>query len=639
MRPSDLALLRIPVGLSLSPDGQFIATALLRLDLSADDYRSEIWLLATGQAEPVQFTRGLRDSSPAWSPDGRWLAFLRRREPKDAAQLYLMPAGGGEPHQLAEHPLGVEKFRWSPDGKRIAYVARVPEPGRYERGPDAREPAKEPPRRITGYRYRQDNIGFIGDRPAHVFTTRVDPGPNDPVQISTGDWQFSDPCFTPDGTAVLFTSGRSDDERSLAEDLFIAPSSGGEPRRLTAGGTTVASPAVSPDGQTVYFLGTDQLDVTGRTTGLFALPVSGGNPTRLTDREAWELNDSHHEAPLIATDEGLLALAARRGRVEAVCIRYDGEVSRLAEGECMMTDISVGGGRIGVIRKTARNAGEVATIEDGQLRVLSDFGAALSRGTGLREMEEIQASAPDGYPVHGFLVRPAGPGPHPVLLSVHGGPFTQYGHTFFDEAQIYASAGYAVVLGNPRGSSGYGESHGRAIVGDWGNLDRADLLALLDAALTDPELDGHRVGVMGGSYGGFMASWLAGHDGSRRFRAAISERALNSWDSFTGSSDIGWFFGATYVGADPAAQHRQSPLGYVEGVDIPMLLIHSEQDWRCPIEQAQRMFVALKHLGREVEFLVFPGEGHELSRSGLPSHRVARFEAILDWWARQLPVR
>jgi dipeptidyl aminopeptidase/acylaminoacyl peptidase len=235
------------------------------------------------------------------------------------------------------------------------------------------------------------------------------------------------------------------------------------------------------------------------------------------------------------------------------------------------------------------------------------------------------------------VLRPAGEGPHPVLLLIHGGPFFQYGWNLFDEAQVYVAAGYAVVMGNPRGSAGYGEAHGRAVMGNVGEVSATDLLALLDAALAgDPSLDRDRVGVMGGSHGGFMTTWMAAHHGDR-FRAAISERAVNAIDSFTGSSDIGWFFADDLYGPDRAGQVAQSPLTNADRIDIPMLLIHSEQDWRCPVEQAQRLFVALKRRGVPVELLLFPGEGHELSRGGRPRHRVARFDAILDWWSRHLP--
>jgi dipeptidyl aminopeptidase/acylaminoacyl peptidase len=212
---------------------------------------------------------------------------------------------------------------------------------------------------------------------------------------------------------------------------------------------------------------------------------------------------------------------------------------------------------------------------------------------------------------------------------IHGGPFTQYGWRAFDEAQVYAAAGYAVVMGNPRGSSGYGEAHGRAVIGDVGTVCGADLMALLDRALKAEDLDGTRVGVLGGSHGGFMTTWLAAQHPDR-FKAAVSERAVNATDSFVGSSDIGWFFPGALWGDEP----DKSPLTHVDRITAPMLIIHSEQDWRCPVEQAQRLFVALRLRGAPAEMLLFPGEGHEMSRSGLPSHRVARFEAILEWFGR-----
>jgi dipeptidyl aminopeptidase/acylaminoacyl peptidase len=190
-------------------------------------------------------------------------------------------------------------------------------------------------------------------------------------------------------------------------------------------------------------------------------------------------------------------------------------------------------------------------------------------------------------------------------------------------------------MGNPRGSSGFGEAHGRAVIGNVGEASAVDLLALLDEALTAPDLDSERVGVLGGSHGGYMATWLAAHHG-HRFRAAISERALNAIDSFEGSSDIGWFFADSLYGTDPERRAAQSPLRYADQIEIPMLIIHSEEDWRCPLEQAQRLYVALKRRGATVEMLLFPGVGHGLSRTGLPSHRIARFDAILDWWARYL---
>jgi len=362
---------------------------------------------------------------------------------------------------------------------------------------------------------------------------------------------------------------------------------------------------------------------------------------RLTDPEREDLDvlGATSELPLLTSDDDAVTVALRRGAVELRRFpTKGGEPVTLLGGELQVQGYDRRAGVTVAVVTTATSAGELVRLTPGEpapFVALTSFGDAY-RQLALRPMTELTATAPDGAQVHGWVVRPDGPGPHPVLLCIHGGPHAQYGYMLFDEAQVYAAAGYAVVLGNPRGSAGYGDAHGRAIVGDVGNLDRADLLALLDAALAEEDLDAGRVGVMGGSYGGYMSTWLAAHDGDR-FAAAISERAVNAVDSLEGTSDIGWFFVDLYFGADPDRRRAQDPLAVADRIAIPMLLIHSEQDWRTPLEQAQRLFVRLQANGVPSELLVFPGEGHELSRSGLPSHRVARFEAILAWWARHLP--
>jgi dipeptidyl aminopeptidase/acylaminoacyl peptidase len=222
-----------------------------------------------------------------------------------------------------------------------------------------------------------------------------------------------------------------------------------------------------------------------------------------------------------------------------------------------------------------------------------------------------------------------------VLLTVHGGPFAQYGWTLFDETQAYVEAGYAVLQCNPRGSSGYGQEHGRVIKEHMGELDADDVLAFLDEALLDPSLDDTRVGLMGGSYGGFMTTLLLGR--TDRFAAGISERAFNDPVSFVGSSDIGFFFADQYVGTDPERIAAQSPIASAHMITTPTMVIHSEEDWRCPLEQGTRLYVELKRRGVPTELLLFPGEGHELSRAGRPKHRLARLEHVLRWWARWLP--
>ena len=224
-----------------------------------------------------------------------------------------------------------------------------------------------------------------------------------------------------------------------------------------------------------------------------------------------------------------------------------------------------------------------------------------------------------------------------MLLNIHGGPFAQYGVRVFDEAQVAVEAGYAVVQCNPRGSAGYGQQHGRAIKQAMGTVDASDVLAFLDAALAaHPELDAQRLGIMGGSYGGYLTAWTIAHD--HRFTAAIVERGFLDPEAFIGTSDIGWFFSTEYTGEDPAGRLAQSPLAVVGQVTTPTLVVHSEEDYRCPLEQAQRYFSSLKRQGVEAQLRVFPGENHELTRGGSPRHRLERFEHVLAWWARHLPV-
>ena len=638
MQIADLARFRNPADPTVSPDGATVVVSVSRVDLEANEYFSDLWVMSTDeQTPPRKLTNGPRDSSPLYSPDGRWLAFVRA-EKGGKPQLFVLPVEGGEARKLTDHPLGVDAPAWDPQSRRLAYVARVPEKGRYGTDPDI-TPEKEPPRRITSRKYRMDNLGFTRDRRPHVFVVDIDGGP--PVQVTDGDWDDAHPTWSPDGSTIAFASARHETrESNVITDIHIVSADGGEARAVTDATLALAQPTFVDDTRLV-FLADSHHDIVGRNMQMFTVDINGPtSPTALTDAEAWHLDGfgTGSGQPLIVDDGTVLTQNQRRGSLELVRVSLEGGGEPRVEvgGPRQVLAAARNGGVTILIVGSDMSTGEVVVLEpDGSERVLTDFGAEVRDKVGLFPMQEIEATAPDGYPVHGWIVKPEGPGPFPVILAIHGGPFTQYGWMPFDEAQVYAGAGYAVVMGNPRGSSGYGQAHGRAIVGDMGNLDRIDLLTLLDRALSEPELDADRVGVMGGSYGGFMTTWLAGTE--TRFRAAISERSVNVWDSFVGSSDIGWFFVESYCGTDPVRQHEQSPLTYADGITAPMLIIHSEEDWRCPVEQAQRLFEKLQRNGVESEMLLFPGEGHELSRSGLPSHRVARFEAILDWWSRHLP--
>ncbi|MDQ2748591.1 MAG: S9 family peptidase, partial [Actinomycetota bacterium] len=498
---------------------------------------------------------------------------------------------------------------------------------------------KEAPRRITGLQYRLDNVGFLIDNREHVFVVDVTDDDEQPKarQLTDGDYDDSEVAWSPDGASLVFASARHDRrEHDLVCDLFLISPDGTALRQLTDSSLSLFRPAFAADGGTVLAFGEDP-GPTGKrwvaaNTGLFAVAVDApGRPRRLTDEERFCLSADR----IVVTGDGAVVTAENRGAADLLRVPLDGAgPAVLAAGQFQVTGVDVAGETTVVTVTDDVTSSELGVLRDGKIEPLTDFAGQLREHAAPLPIIEVNAEAPDGYPVHGFLVTPKGDGPHPVLLMIHGGPFAQYGWTLFDEAQVYAGAGYAVVYGNPRGSSGYGQAHGAAIRGDVGQRSAVDLLALLDAAVSRPDLDGSRVGVLGGSHGGFMTSWLIGH--CDRFKAAVSERAVNAIDSFVGSSDIGWGFADDLYSSDLEDQRRQSPLTYAAAISTPLLIIHSEHDWRCPVEQAQRLYVALRSRDAEVEMLLFPGEGHELSRAGQPSHRVARFDAILDWFGRHL---
>jgi len=648
MRPADLALLRTPGAATVSPDGTTAVVAVTRLDLDGDEYRSQLWAVPTDASGPARpLTHGHRDSAPVFSPDGRWLAFLGA-ESGGSPQLHVLPTGGGEARRITDHPLGAGAPVWSPGSTHLAYTARVPEPGRYgtEDGVDA---DAEAPRLITTLQYRADDLGFTVDRRRHVFVLELPDDTDDvvpvpePVQVTSGDHDDSDVAWHPSGSELVFVSARhARADRDLVTDVYACRPDGSHLRRVTESRSACSAPTYDPgdpDGRTLYLaaqpdLGPDGLDFVARNTTLCRVDAAGGHPQPLLDPEWHDLG--HDFGRVVVADGDAFVAVQKQGAVELLRVPLaGGEPEALVDGPFTTRGIGVGGGVVVATVAHDRSAGELLAITPGRRRLLTEFGGRLQATGRLHAMREKTATAPDGYPVHGWVTTPSGPGPHPVLLTVHGGPYSQYGWTLLDETQAYVEAGYAVLQCNPRGSSGYGQEHGRVVKEHLGELDADDVLAFLDEALQEPDLDDTRVGIMGGSYGGYMTTLLLGR--TQRFAAAVSERAFNDPVSFVGSSDIGFFFADQYLGTDPARVAEQSAMAGAHRITTPTLVVHSEEDWRCPLEQGTRLYVELKRRGVHTELLLFPGEGHELSRSGRPRHRLARLEHVLRWWGRWLP--
>ncbi|WP_026546835.1 S9 family peptidase [Paenarthrobacter nicotinovorans] len=663
MKPEQLPLLNSVSAPAIHPDGTKAVVSVTRPDFDADSYVGQLWTVPLDTTKhPRRITRGFRDSSPAFSPDGLVLAFLRS-DPDGKPQLFVVEAAGGEPQRITAQHSGVAGFIWAPDSHRIAFLARVPEQGRYGTV-DGVGAAGEDARLITANQYRMNGVGYTADQPQQVFVVEVPelggepavaprgraaheqpksaaPGIPAATQLTFGGADHESPCFSADGSHLFFVAalheGHDDD---LVTSVYRVDAAGGEPSVVEPSHgklQTVTGVRASLDGGWLFYtaqdLGTTGRDFVARNGVLYAMPTGGGEATALTDVEHLDVS-----GPLEPSGpSSVLVLNTALGSVELLDVNAVGEITPLVHGARVVIGATVAAnGEIAVSLADASSVGDVASLERGELRLLTDFSAGLRNNSRVSEPLDFEAESSDGHPVHGWLVLPDGPGPHPVLLTIHGGPFAQYTGAFFDEAQVYAAAGYAVVMCNPRGSAGYGQTHGRAIKEHMGTLDMQDVLAYLDAAIAAHKaLDKDRVGIMGGSYGGYLTAWTIAHD--HRFKAAIVERGFLDPVSFTGSSDIGWFFGGEYTGGTLEHMTAQSPMAVVGSVQTPTLVVHSEDDLRCPIEQGQRYYSELKARGVDTALLVFAGEDHELSRSGTPHHRKQRFEHILRWWAQHLP--
>ena len=619
MTPDQLTEIHVPSDPRLSPDGTRVAFVVSTPNLDEDRYDTSIWV------ENEQFTAGPGDSAPRWSRRGTHLAFLRSVDGKPA-QVAVIPTNGGEARIVSDFELGVEALEWSPAGDRIAVVA-VTYTDEWA-GLDDEERDRRP-RRLTRVPYRFDNKGWIHDRRRHIWVVEPD-GAEEPRCLTPGDFDEEAPAWSPQGDRIAFVSDR-DPKQGLVpgNDVWEVEVDSGELAQVTERGFWSAV-SYRPDGA---------LHLLGNNSPRY--PENSYLHRREDDRTLRELT-GHLDRSSISLAAGQAAIrwdgkdavisVEDGGRVGLVKVTAEGIVDPLVESEGVVTGFDTVDQRLVYTATTWDSPGEV--ISDGtRLTSLNDSDLGLVGPDHFRVDSE-------GHEVDVWVYLPPGDAEVPLLLNIHGGPASQYGFGFFDEFQVFAGAGYGVVACNPRGSSGRGSEFVRAVTGEgWGVVDHADISAAVEAALArHPRLDAERMGVMGGSYGGFMTAWLIGKED--RWKSAVVERALISWTSFSGTSDIGGSFAGNYIDVSYPewwdTLWEASPIAIAENATTPTLVLHSENDFRCPIEQAEQYFMALLRNGTEAELLRFPSEGHEMSRSGKPRHRKERFEAILDWHARHL---
>jgi dipeptidyl aminopeptidase/acylaminoacyl peptidase len=628
----------------LSPDGQTVAYVLTIIDQKKNRRESSIWLVPIDASAPPRrlSAEGFSSNSPRWSPDGKTLAIISTRNSDPAAdpaksQIYLLPmTSGGEAIALTKLKNGVQSFQWSPDGTRIVAISSS--------GPsDAIAPAdrKSDVHHYSHIQYKFNDTGWYDDKRRHLWIITLPGG--DAKQITDGqDWNDSDPQWSPDGTRIAFVSDRTgkafDDSQNT--DVWVIPAAGGALTKISDHAFDDDSPRWSPDGKQILFAG--QPDSRHQFPKLYVANSVGGSPSQLAVN-GLDLIPTELRWPMPSS-----AFFAAGVKGEIQLFRADPAArtfSPIISGPRAVHafDINATAGKIVYLANDFQHLDDlyVANLDGKGERQLTHLNTALWAQLDLQPVERLEYKSSDGWPVEGFFVKPVGwqPGKkYPMVLVIHGGPEGMFGVDWYHEFQVYAAKGYAVFFCNPRGSTGYGEKFERGEINNWGVMDYQDVMAGLDAALKQyPWIDADKLGVTGGSYGGYLTNWIVSH--TNRFKAAVTLRSVSNFISDEGTRDGAYGHEEYFNGIlfDDFDQYwAASPLKYARNVKTPTLVLHSDFDFRVPIEQGEQWFRALQHYGVPSELVLFPRENHNLTRTGEPKHLVESLNWQLYWFDRYL---
>ncbi len=628
----------------LSPDGQWVAYAVRTRMLKEDKNEQRLWMVSTHGGDPISMTaEGVSSSHPRWSPDGKYLAFLSSRN-NGKTQVWLLNRLGGEATHLTDTPQGVDDFEWSPDSTRLVLILRDPKPEDLEAAKDkdkdkpaaAPKPKTPPPFVIDRLQFKRDTVGYLDRRRTHLYI--FDVASKKTTQVTSGDFDDSEPAWSPDGLSLAFSSNRStpDPDRTYNSDIWIVAASntdkGAHLTQITSNPGPDRSPAWSPDGKWIAFISqTDLKAMIYATHHLAVAPSSGGEAKVLTlafDRSIRRPRFSADGRSIyfIADDDGMQSLC----RISVT----GGEVARPIGGRLSVDSYALGkDGAIAAEIGMLDRPNEIYLSNEKDLTRLTKTNDALFSQLRLAQADYVHFKSKDGTSVAGYLYKPVDytPGKKvPTLLNPHGGPVAQYSASFYHLAQLYAANGYAALLPNPRGSSGYGQKFCEAIFADWGNKDFQDDMAMVDYAIAQGIADPDKLGVGGWSYGGMSTDFIIAQ--TTRFKGAISGAGIALMTSGYGHDqyikDYDSELGRPWE--NKAVWEKISPYYRVNSITTPTLFMGGDVDWNVPIIGGEQMYQALKSLGRTTELVVYPGEFHGFTT---PSHLKDRLERYLAWYA------